>query len=115
MASNTLFSDIQFKRVTCFSKAYRHFGGRIPLTYKQFYFFWYLFVDGFSDRLFRPSDVLLTGGHGTLAFHFIKILRQKGYLAKNGKNYSMTDKAFKDMKEFMGHYDYLCSQPFSWK
>jgi hypothetical protein len=104
----SLFTHAYLSRQT-----FRGFKRRFVLTYQQFFFLWYLYEHQFTDP-FRCCDVQLPGCDVTNALYYLKTLRQKGYLQKDGKYYTLTALANSNFNEFITTYHKRISAPFSW-
>jgi hypothetical protein len=97
-----------------FRKTFRRFRGNLRLTYQQYFFLAYIVENGFTEK-FRVSELLVPNLPVRNTFYYVKVLSQKGFINKTGNFYSLSEKGKEDFKKFMGHYNYLCSNPFTWK
>gem|GEM_PF-3795176 len=96
-----------------FRKTFRHFRGRMELTFQQFFFLWYLQEYKLTDN-FRTCDILLPGCNVQNTYYYLKILCYRGYLKKTEKHYSFTEKAKSNFRDFMESYNKSCSSQLSW-
>jgi hypothetical protein len=74
---------------------------------------WYLFDCKFTEK-FRTCDLLVPGTHVSNTYYYIKKLKNKGYLRKEGVHYILTERAMTDFNRFLKTYKGRIYAPFKW-
>jgi hypothetical protein len=97
-----------------FRATFMRFRKDYKLSYQQFFFLWYLFDCKFTEK-FRRCDLLVPGTGISNTYYYLKTLKSKGYLKKEGFYYTLTDKAWKNFNEFLNVYKRRIALPFTWK
>jgi hypothetical protein len=75
-------------------------------------------VIGHASQIYPPladARQLGSGTHQWNTFYYLKILRQKGYVQKNGIHYALTEKTRTNFALFLDAYKRRISRPFTWR
>lgn len=112
--NSRFINNLLFTQCYSFRATFMRFRKDFGLSHQQFFFLWYLIDCKFTGK-FRTCDLLVPGCHVSNTYYFLKKLKGRGYLKKEGVYYTLTERAVENFTRFQNAYKRRINSPFSWK